>query len=1423
VTTPGTEERLRDYLKRATVELHETRQRLAELEARDREPVAIVAMSCRYPGGVRSPGQLWDLVEAGADAIGPFPADRGWDLEGLYHPDPDHPETTYVRAGGFVAGVADFDAAFFGISPREALAMDPQQRLLLETSWELIENARTDPDSLRGTRTGVFVATSGQDYAGLLNPPPDELSGYLLSGVAASVISGRLSYYFGWEGPAVTVDTACSGSLVALHLAVQSLRRGECSLAVTGGVMVLATPAGFVEFSRQRGLSPDGRCRSFADAADGTGWSEGAGLLLLERLSDARRNGHRVLALVRGTAINQDGSSNGLTAPSGPAQERVIRAALASAGLSAAEVDAVEAHGTATPLGDPIEAQALLATYGQDPSRTHWLGSVKSNIGHSAAAAGVAGVIKMVEAMRHELLPRTLHADMPTRQADWSSGTVVLLTEPRPWPDNGQPRRAGVSAFGISGTNAHVIIESAAAGEPSGAGESAAAGEPSGASRTAWVLTARSPAALRARARHLRPYAEDQGAAERVAWSLVATRAALDQRAVVLGSHAEELGRGLDALAAGEAADNVVEGAAPPGGTTVAFVFSGQGAHWPGMGAGLLRSAPEFAAQIDRCAQALAPHVGWSLPAVISGEPGAPDMDRDEVAQPALWAMMVSLAALWRSVGVHPSAVAGHSQGEIAAATVAGALSLADGARIVALRSALLARLDGHGGMASVLLPAAEVERRWGDRVTVAAVTGPAATTVAGDEDSLAVLLAEAAAAGARARRVAVRYASHSPHVDVIKAELEAGLAGLRPSAARIPFYSSVTGGRLDGTELDAAYWFRNLREMVRYTDVTHAMIRAGCGLFIEASPHPVLTVGIQGAIETTSVRADAIGTLRRDRDGPGQFLRACGEAYVRGAAVSWRGQLTPSAPADLPVYPFQGRRYWPEPRPRPRPWRYHVTWRPVQVPAARPELAGVWLVVVPAGFEDHEVTAGVVAALAGHGATVEVAGAVTGTPDGIVSLLALAGDPHPDYPAISGGLAATVGLIRQATAPLWILTCGAVAAAPQDQVSDPAQARFWGLGRSLALEQPHLWGGLIDVPERLGERHNVSLARALASPDGEDQLAVRDSGLLAIRLTRDSGGSATAWEPSGTVLLIGDGAPRDSHVAAWLTRHGAERVITAGAADLAGLIAEHQVTAIVHTAARLEEGTLDSLTLDQLERVLRDTIWTAQVAHAATATPPGPEFIVFSSIAATFGGIGQGAYAAANAHLDALAAFRRGRGLRGISVAWGPWAEDDTGARLGGRGVTAMPAARAMDALSGDVARDSAGVVIADIDWNPFARAYADARARPLIGDLPEVRALADDEPQPDDTRLADLDPETLLSLVRAQMAAVLGHDDETEVGADHQLASLGFDSLTALELRNRLNRAAGLRLPVTVVFDFRTPRDLARHLHETLAESTQ
>ncbi|WP_328794265.1 SDR family NAD(P)-dependent oxidoreductase [Herbidospora solisilvae] len=880
---------LADFLRSELLGADAPAAPVAATPRRADEPIAIVAMACRYPGDVRTPEDLWSVVSGERDVISPFPADRGWDLERLFDPDPSHAGTSYAREGGFLHDAAGFDPAFFGISPREAVSMDPQQRLLLETAWEAFERAGIDPASLHGSATGVYAGVVYTDYGSRVRLPPD-MEGYLGIGSAGSIASGRIAYTLGLRGPAVTVDTACSASLVALHLAVRALRDGECDLALAGGATVLSHPDIFIGFSRQRGLSADSRCKAFAAAADGTAFGEGVGLLLVERLSDAVRNGHPVLAVIRGTAINQDGASNGLTAPNGPSQQAVIRAALADAGLAPADVDAIEAHGTGTRLGDPIEAQAILATYGQDRDEPAWLGSLKSNIGHTQAAAGVGGVIKMVQALQHGVLPRTLHVDEPTPHVDWTAGDVRLLTEARPWTrETGRTRRAGISGFGMSGTNAHVVIEEAPAPRPQA--EASFGDAPV-------LLSAHNPQALREQAVRLRDHLATRPGLlpSDLTRTLATGRAALAHRAAVVTGDREALLAALTALADDRPDPLLVRGQVRPLGKTV-FVFPGQGSQWDGMARDLLATSPVFADHLHAAADAIEKYAGWNLIDVLDG----PSPDRVDVIQPALFAVMTSLARLWEHHGVRPDAVIGHSQGEIAAAHIAGALTLDDAAKIVTLRSKALLALAGTGGMASVSLSAADVAVYLAsyDDLHIAATNSPNATVIAGDAAQLDDLLATL-----DARRIPVDYASHSPHVHRLRDELRTLLDGIRPQPAAIPFYSTVTTGTADFTP---EYWFDNLANPVRFHETLTKLLDDGHTTFVEASPHPVLTTAVQDTLEHPSLLVT--GTLRRHKGTLDQFHLNLAALHADGHPVTWH--LPEQGVTDLPTYAFQRERYW--------------------------------------------------------------------------------------------------------------------------------------------------------------------------------------------------------------------------------------------------------------------------------------------------------------------------------------------------------------------------------------------------------------------------------------------------------------------------------------------------------------------------------
>ncbi|MEU3513255.1 type I polyketide synthase, partial [Streptomyces longwoodensis] len=892
------EEKLRGYLKRVMNDLRKANRRLEKAERARTEPIAIVGMACRLPGGVRSPEDLWQVLTEGRDVTGDLPTDRGWDVDALYDPDPERSGHLYVRRGGFLDDPAAFDAAFFGISPREALAMDPQQRLLLETSWEALERAGIDPLSLRGSRTGVFVGQNHQEYGTRLAHAPTSVEGHLVTGVVPSVLSGRISYTLGLEGPAVTVDTACSTSLVTLHLAAQSLRNGESSLAVTGGVTVLANPGPLVEFSRQRVLAADGRCKAFSAAADGMGMAEGVGVLVLERLSDARRNGHRVLAVVRGSAVNQDGASNGLTAPNGPSQQRVIRAALTNAGLAPADIDVVEAHGTGTSLGDPIEAQALLATYGVHRERPLHLGTVKSNIGHTLAAAGVAGVIKSVLALRHGTVPKTLHAETPSPHIDWSSGALRLATEATPWPGGERPRRAAVSSFGISGTNAHVVLEEAPVAEADVDPVPVPVPVPV-------VVSGRDEVGLGVAAGRLGTFVSgDVGVSvEGVARAAGVGRAALECRGAVVAADRAELLAGLEELAAGDG----IRGLAGRGGLT-GFLFSGQGSQWSGMGGELAQVFPLFGEVFGEVCGRLEERLGFGLREVVLS--GGDAVDGTVVAQCGLFAFEVALFRLVESFGVVPEFVVGHSVGEVAAAHVAGVLSLEDAVRLVAARAVLMGELPSGGAMLAVGVSEdeiGEVLQGLEGVVGVAAVNGASSVVVSGDAAAVAVVEGLAGERGWRHRQLRVSHAFHSPLMEPVLDRFREAIEGIEFGRPRLGFVSSVeVGAGADSVE----YWVRNVRQTVRFADAVGHAWRQGVTRFVEIGPDSALTAAGADCVPDDA-GVSFVALQRRERPQARALAEGLARFHVAGGVVDWAAYLPPAGHVDLPTTAFRHQRYW--------------------------------------------------------------------------------------------------------------------------------------------------------------------------------------------------------------------------------------------------------------------------------------------------------------------------------------------------------------------------------------------------------------------------------------------------------------------------------------------------------------------------------
>ncbi len=1374
--------------------------------------------------------------------------------------------------------------------------MDPQQRLLLEIAWETIERAGMDPTSLRGTRTGVFAGWSSAEYSLLLNETDADIEAHRITGISGSVVSGRIAYTLGLSGPAVTVDTACSSSLVALHLAAQALRQGECTLALAGGTTVLSVPMIFADFSRQRGLAPDGRIKAFAEAADGTAWGEGAGLLLLERLSDARRNNHTVHAVIRGTAVNQDGASNGLTAPNGPAQQRVIQQALAGAGLRPSDVDAVEAHGTGTRLGDPIEANALLATYGKDrpadqPLR---LGSIKPNIGHTGPAAGVAGVIKMVQAIQHGRLPRTLNVDAPTPHVDWSAGGVELLTEEIDWPVTDHPRRAGISSFGVSGTNAHAIIEQAPA--PPETTFTDVAG-PLSFLPLPYLLSARDDAALRARAAQLLRTRPESNAA--LARALATTRAAHEHRAAIVATNPEDLSAGLTALARNQPAPNVQRGVARQGGKVV-FVFPGQGSQWVGMATELLADSPEFRAYFDDCADALAPHIDFA-PADVLADPD--QLARIDVVQALLWAVHVSLARLWQGAGVEPDAVIGASQGEIAAATVAGALTLDDAARLIALRSRLFGRrLVGHGAIASIALSCDRIDpwlAPYRGELTLAGINSPTAITVAGPTEPLNQLIEDLVANDIRARAVAGTVASHSAQIEPLRAELLELLAFVRPMPAQVPIYSTVTGALVAGTDLTSEYWYDNCREPIQFLPTVQALLAGGHSTFVETSAHPVLIP----AIRDTTADAVTVGTLHRDGGGLAAWHTALGQAWTQGLAPDWATVLPAAGPVDLPTYPFQRTRYWPEVEHRRTEdpdqdafwaavdrddlpavtttlgiaaddpctavvpalaawhreradrstlasWRYRIGWRPVS--ESSPVLTGTWLLVGP----DDDPAAE--RALNRHGAqTTRLRFDPDTLVEGLKGMVGCTGVLSLLPPAESIVLINALGE-AEIDAPLWTVT--------RDLAGDPAQAQLWGLSAVAALEYPRGWGGIIDLPADADERDWSRLVAAIGAPGGENQLAVRPNGVLARRLLPAGAAhvSGSGWTPSGTVLVTDGTGEFGAPVARWLADAGATdllltvapgqqpaelgeltarvRVVECDIADrdalaalLASVPADRPLTAVFHTAQVLVEAPLAEVTAEQWDRVLNAKALAAWHLHELTRELDLSAFVLFSSFAGTLGGgIGLGPFAAANAYLDALAEYRRDLGLPATSVAWGAWDHPEPGPlqeqrrqRLRRRGLPVLDPRLAMDALRQALDAADTTILIADIRWDDYLRTFPPSS---LVSEIPAAKRAAPPTPA-EPAALADTlrtlptaqRRAALLTAVRTQVAAVLGHSGADSVAPQRSFPELGMDSLTTVELRNRLSAATGLRLAPDALLQHRSPDALAAHLLTEFALPTE
>ncbi|OQS12812.1 hypothetical protein B0T36_22885 [Nocardia donostiensis] len=1443
-----------------TQRLREENRRLTDART---EPIAIVGIGCRFPGGADTPEQLWQLLDDGRDGIGPLPTDRGWDLDSLAA------AGVTTRAGGFLHDAALFDAGFFDISPREAAAMDPQHRLVLETTWEAFEYAGIDPKSLRDSDTGVFLGVSSQLYGST----DTGAEGYRLTGTTASAASGRVAYLFGFHGPAISVDTACSSSLVALHQAMAALRAGECALAVVGGVSVMATPDTLLEFWRQSGLAPDGRCKSFAASADGTGFADGAGVLVLERLSDARRLGHEVVAVVRGSAVNSDGASNGFTAPNGPAQQRVIRQALDDAGIAATEIDAVEAHGTGTVLGDPVEAHALIAAYGQDrpADRPLWLGSIKSNIGHTQAAAGIAGVIKMALALRHRRLPPTLHIDRPSTQVDWSAGAVALLTEGRDWPDHGRPRRGAVSSFGASGTNAHVVLEQAAEADSEVPGADGPADIP------AWVVSARSEAALAEQARRLadRAVHEPDLPASDIAATL-ARRTRFEHRLVVLGGNRDALLTRLWAHADGRPADGVVSGVARPGKTV--FLFPGQGAQWQGMGRELHAAYPVFAAAFDTVAAAFEERYDCGLQEVLGAEDPLPLQDTAQ-AQAGLFAVGVALFRLVESLGLRPDVLCGHSVGEITAAHLAGALSLTDAVTLIGERGLLMRQLPGDGAMIAVHAAPAEVTALLVDGVDIAAINAPDSVVLSGARDAVDGIAEHLAAHGHRVDRLPVSHAFHSPLMDPILDRFAAVAATVRVGPAAVPVLSNLDGRFAGDRMAEPRYWVRHLRETVRFADSLRTLAEHQATRFLILGPDGGLSALVQRTLDPRTTTATVPGSpvglsphsdsaqsighphqhvgevttaaaLHRGRPQVRTLLTALARLHVAGAGIDW-AVLCPGRRVRLPSYAFQREHYWlgsgprtrtaaPDPTAPPPPSLFEVTWSVAPEntgPPARPQPLVIWNQDETGGTSSsHDVLVFAPPVATGEDTPAATRAAVHAT---LHVLQTFVGDPRFD------------------TSTLLVVTRSAVSVAGEP-VTDPAGAAVWGLVRTAQTEHP---GRIVIVDTDTDSSETLAAAAACGAPqlavragvrytprlapvpaDTESQAAISTDGTVVITGGTGALGALLARHlvhTYGVRSLVlagrrGPQAPGAGELAAELTEAGASvRILSCDVSDraavatlLAAVPAEHPLVGVVHAAGVLDDGVLTAQEPQRMDTVLAGKADAAWYLHELTVKREPALFVLFSSAAGVFGSAGQANYAAANAFLDGLAAYRRAAGLTATSIAWGPWAvSEGMAGRLDGKG----------DGAAARLARGGSVALTADHGLRLFDAAVA--QSRPCVTALgPARRGPTEGFPLPLShtldipdagsgawrQQLAGLDDaqrrRELGTLVAALVASVLGYADGASVGPTRTFRELGVDSLTAVEIRNRLRAATGLTLPATLVFDHPTPAALAEHIHRRI-----
>lgn len=1445
--------------------------------------LAIVGIGCRFPGGVSTHASFLAMLREGRQAIGDIPADR-IDVERYYDPTLRTPGKMSARYGGYLTGIDQFDADFFGLSPREAERIDPQHRLLLEASWEAFEDAGLDPLRLRGGKVGVFVGQWGSDFEQRLFMHPEELDFPMTLGSGRYALSGRISYLFGFTGPSMTIDTACSSSLVAVHLASQSLRSGESEVAIAGGVNLILGPHIHIAYSQGGMMAPNGQCK-FGDArADGYVRSEGAGIVALKRLEDALRDGDRIHAVIRGSAVNNDGASGGsMGRPSLQGQRAAIEAALADAEVDPLEVGYVEAHGTGTPAGDRVEIGALGLALGEGRSRNAPLsvGSVKTNIGHTESAAGIAGLIKATLAVREGEIPASLNFQTPSQLVDWNAAAVEIARDARVWAGPPSMRKAGVNGFGISGTNAHVIIEG-----PPAAVRSTGASSPV---VPLLPLSARSEGALRILAGKVAdllaaPDAPELGELLRFAQT---RRAGLEHRAAFLATSVDELIKALEAYSdGGEAlAQGVVDLRRK---TKVALVFPGQGGQWSGMARTLLANEQAFRESLERADAVIRREAGWSLIEQLALNPGDPGYlgERIDVVQPTLGALAIAYADWMKAAGLVVDSVVGHSMGEAAAAHVAGALSLDDALRILCRRSALMRGLSGAGAMALVDLPAQEVATALvglENKVSIAAVNSRRSTVISGDKDCVTGLVARFNARGVFSRPINVDVASHSPQMEAPSSALREELAGINTDAVEIPFASALLGRMASGEELDANYWARNLCEPVQFAKALERLIARKVEAFLELGPHPVLGPSIEQTEMDADRRLIVACCGRREDDERKGLVGALATLWCAGASIDFaRGATSPVRVIDFPLYPWMRRRHWTEladvarangrgtarrgPGTEEREWMFETVWRALAPSQATAAAAGNWLLV---GADSSLAQAfGRLGGSVECVALADLEARLSKLGDRAVATLLVVAPLGEEAAALPLRVARAVG--SNAALHLWFITNGAQS--PQGHARlNIDHAALWGAARVLFDERPELLGGLLDLPPIPATADVEVAAGWLSNPDGEEMAAVRDGRIHVPRLApvTDTRGGRLEWCAGGAYLLTGGLGAVGLAVARAMVEEGARRLIlmsrsglparrtwadidpatpagqriaavraleslgvsiqcpavdVADEAAVAAFLADYAaegwppIRGVVHLAGVLDRRLISETSQAQFEAAIAGKLRGAQVLDRLLSDLDC--FILFSSMTTALPQAGIAAYVAANAGLEGLALDRRARGLPAVAIAWGQWQAGMLGDGAGRAviaeqaqwGVGSFTTERGAGIFSWAAAQPHPVIAVAPIDWQAYGRVRAGSN-EPLLREL--KRPVVDTAPgSPAPTGSQGV--EVMLAIVREAVARTLQFSID-EIDPGKEFGAMGLTSLLALELRNRLERALGRRLPATLAWNFPTIAALAAHLSGT------